>query len=76
MPFAPGRKDKASGAECPLWEGPTCKETAIAAVLRHFAVGLSVETLGQTKRIFQLDRMVDCQVRTWEVQTRQLPTCG
>lgn len=76
VPFAPGRKDKASGAECPLWEGPTCKETAIAAVLRHFAVGLSVETLGQTKRIFQLDRMVDCQVRTWEVQTRQLPTCG
>ena len=26
VPFAPGRKDKASGAECPLWEGPTCKE--------------------------------------------------
>lgn len=76
MPFAPGRKDKASGAECPLWEGPTCKETTVAAVLRHFAVRLSVETLGQTKRIFQLDRMVDCQVRTWEVQTRQLPTCG
>ena len=76
VPFAPGRKDKASGAECPLWEGPTCKETAIAAVLRHFALRLSVETSGQTKRIFQLDRMVDCQVRTWEAQTRQLPTCG
>eukprot|EP00434_Breviolum_minutum_P039084 symbB.v1.2.034690.t2/scaffold4523.1/size38513/6 len=26
VPFAPGRKDKASGAECPLWEGPTCKD--------------------------------------------------
>ena len=26
VPFAPGRKDKASGAECPAWDGPTCKE--------------------------------------------------
>ena len=27
VPFAPGRKDKSSGSECPAWDGPTCKES-------------------------------------------------
>lgn len=26
VPFAPGRKDKSSGSECPAWDGPTCKD--------------------------------------------------
>jgi len=26
MPFTPGRKDKASGKECPVWAGPTHKD--------------------------------------------------
>ena len=25
VPFVAGRTDKASGKECPLWDGPTCK---------------------------------------------------
>lgn len=31
IPFVPGRKDKASGKECPAWEGPTCKEGRLPA---------------------------------------------
>eukprot|EP00435_Cladocopium_sp_Y103_P010510 s3349_g2.t1 len=57
VPFAPGRKDKSSGSECPAWDGPTCKDGRLPSA----DMGSPDKTASHLRLIFNSDLDFDWQ---------------